>query len=311
MVNEIALTNDLPVIASDKLIEIAEKAEKRIEAVKKIKQTALKVTNEADWVDENGRPYLQVSGSEKIARLFDISWKIDGPQYDFSEDGHYICTWKGTFSIGNVSIEAIGSRSSRDGFFKRYGYEDGKKQELPPSTIEKNDVEKAAYTNLLGNGITRLLGIRNMSYDDLAAVGLDISKIRKVEYKRKGKPAVSMPQEINAIPENDKTDTVVTNIVKITKTTGNNKQTGSPYSLFRIYCDNNILYSTFDEKIANIAKSAQEASLPVSITFKPDKFNTISKMEIVEPTEMDSNAPISLDIEKIADETIKEIGHEQ
>jgi hypothetical protein len=153
----------------------------------------MKVTNESDWVDQNGKPYLQASGGEKIARLFGISWTIEEPLIEYEESGHYTYTYKGEFSLSSASIEAIGTRSSKDPFFRKYKYENNEKIELPVSAISKDDVKKAAYTNLIGNGITRLLGIRNLTYDDLKASGLDVSKITKVEYK-KHKPGVSTPQ---------------------------------------------------------------------------------------------------------------------
>jgi len=163
---------------TDKLIEVSQKAEKRLEAVQKIKLLAMKITNENDWIDEGGRPYLQVSGAEKIARLFGISWRVTEPEIEYGEDGHYIVRFKGEFLMGNVSIEAIGMRSSRDPFFsKKYG------KPVPPEQIDKADVIKSAYTNCIGNGITRLLGIRNISWQELEKVGIKPSK--KVEFKQK------------------------------------------------------------------------------------------------------------------------------
>lgn len=172
---------DIPAIADDSLIAVAEQAEKRINAVKKIKMMALKVTNSNDWVDQNGRPYLQTSGAEKIARLFGISWRIEAPEYEPEDNGHFTYTVRGHFSFAGVTIEAIGSRSSKDGFFKRYGKDEkGERVELPVSEIDKADVKKAAYTNCIGNGITRLLGIRNLSWDELQAVGITPSA--RIEY---------------------------------------------------------------------------------------------------------------------------------
>ena len=46
--------------------------------------------------------------------------------------------------VANLTIEEIGVRSSRDGFFKRYSYENGNKSALPPSEIDQGDIKKAA-----------------------------------------------------------------------------------------------------------------------------------------------------------------------
>lgn len=205
----LATIDAMPIIADDTLITMANQAEKRIEAVIKIKQTALKVTNSTDWVDQNGRPYLQASGAEKIANLFNISWKIDEPQIETEESGHFTYTYKGVFSLSGRTIEIEGSRSSKDPFFKKYDYVDtGKtypngdpiktKVEKQISDIDRRDVKMAALTNLLANGITRVLGIRNLSYADLEKfAGIRIEDIGKVEYKKQGggKPPVNPPQK--------------------------------------------------------------------------------------------------------------------
>ncbi len=165
---------------SDDLIVKAEQAEKRIEAVKRIKKAALAVTSIHDWVDQNGKPYLQVSGSEKVARLFGISWQIDTPQKTIYDDGHFSYTYKGYFYMGSASIEFEGARSSKDGFFsKSHG------SDIPPSEIDENNVKKAALTNTIGNGVTRLLGLRGLTWEDLKSSGIDRTKVGKIEYEKK------------------------------------------------------------------------------------------------------------------------------
>jgi len=185
-------TDLIPAIADKTLIELAGEAEQRLDALNKIKRVALKLTNRHDWVDEAGRPYLQASGAEKIARLFGVSWRIFEPTIEELDGGHCVITYKGEFSVGGATIEAIGSRSSKDGFFKKYKWvgEEGTKKErveLPASEIDRGDVKKSAYTNLLGNGITRLLGLRNLTYADLQEFAeIKQADVTTVEYKRAG-----------------------------------------------------------------------------------------------------------------------------
>lgn len=285
MSNEIVKIDEMPAISSDSLIAMAEQAGKRIEAVKAIKQTSLKVTNENDWVDQNGKPYLQASGGEKIARLFGISWTIDEPTIEYEESGHFTYTYKGVFSLANASIEAIGTRSSKDGFFKKYEWENGVKKELPVSAISKDDVKKSAYTNLIGNGITRLLGIRNLTYDDLKISGIDVTKITKVEYKKSGKPPTAPPQENTVKGQIVDITNVETGIAKIIKSEGVNKKTGQAFSLFKIFGEGEKVYTTFSESFATLAKTAHDAGLKVHITHKNDTYNTIEKIDLIEPLE--------------------------
>lgn len=151
----------------DDLIDIARRAEQRVEAVKKIKELSMRVTNAGDWIDENRRPYLRVSGAEKVARLFGVGWRIDEPSIEEHPDGHVSYTYKGYFLMSGKEIEVIGTRSSRDPFFSR-----ARGGDVDPATINRGNVKKAAYTNCVGNGVTRILGIRNLTWEELAAAGI-------------------------------------------------------------------------------------------------------------------------------------------
>jgi hypothetical protein len=179
------------VVADDKIVEIAQRVEKRMTALRTIIIACIKRTNPSDWVDQNGKPYLMASGAEKLRWPLGISWKFDEPVREDEEGGHYSYTIKGYFTLQDYTIEAIGTRSSRDGFFKKYDYSKGKGErvELPPSEIDRNDVKKSAITNCIGNGITRLLGIRNMTWEELKDAGLDVEKTARVEYKREPEAA--------------------------------------------------------------------------------------------------------------------------
>jgi hypothetical protein len=173
----------------DDLMQVAAHAEQRIDAVMKIKKVALKVTNAMDWVDQRDKPYLMASGSEKIANLFNISWRLMTPEpaVELEGDGNFTYTYSGEFSMGNRTIQCEGSRSSRDKFFIQYDYSEdrkSKKERLVSDRDNKRDVKMAAFTNLLGNGITRILGIRNMTYADLLEfAGIKQGDLQKVVYK--------------------------------------------------------------------------------------------------------------------------------
>lgn len=259
-------------VASEALVELAAQAERRVEAINKIKQYSLRLTQPGDWIDQNGRPYLQVSGAEKIARLFGISWRIDEPIREELEGGHFIYTYKGYFSLAGAEIEAIGSRSSKDPFFKRYIYVNGQRKELPPTEIDPGDVKKAAYTNCIGNGITRLLGLRNISYDDLEKVaGIKREQITHIRYGDKTKQDDSTtpaePQEI------------VGEVVDVRMKKGKTKA-GKDYTLYTIIVGND-QYKTFSETQAKIAKEAKETGTPVAIRFTSDSYgHNIESIEL-------------------------------
>jgi len=257
------LRDTLPAIADDFLIQVADQAERRVDAVMKIKRIALKVTNARDWTDQQGNPYLQVSGSEKIANLFNISWRIDEPLYEEEPNGHFTWTYKGYFTLGGRSIEAIGTRSSKDAFFNKYEYLkiEGQKDErklLPPSAIDKGDVKKAALTNLFGNGITRILGIRNLTWNDLKEFAeITQDQVTAIQYRKSGeKPPIAMPQEkkTEGTEEVSTHPSVTIAVDKVTETSGKKKDNTS-WILYILHSGEN-RFNTFSKTFADIAKQS-------------------------------------------------------
>lgn len=277
------------IISDNTLIALAESAERRVDALNRIKRAALKATNAHDWTDQNGNPYLQVSGSEKVGRIFGVSWRIDEPIMEREEGGHFSYTYKGYFSLAGAEIEAIGTRSSKDGFFKKYDYslkdENGNsiKTELPVSEIDKGDVKKAAFTNCIGNGVTRILGLRNLTWDDLKEfAGITRDQIvGKIQYKKSGK------QQTEIASEDAKTVTIGVSDVRKKDV---KSKTGKAYTIYMIK-NGEKEYSTFDEKLARIAKDAKEAGAQVQISYKTDQFgNKIEDLMIAIPEDREPGA---------------------
>lgn len=282
MNNEVEVYNDVPAIADDTLLAIAKMAEARIDAVIKIKQLALKVTNASDWTDQQGKPYIQASGSEKVANLFNVSVSFLTPEplYQEDPDGHYTFTFKGRFSMGGRSIEVEGSRSSRDPFFKQNIYKEGRleREKTIDERDNKRDVRMAAYTNLLGNGITRILGIRNLTWEDLEQfAGIKKDDVGKIQYKTKGeKPPLTQPGKKSDKQEtktetNAEGQTITVKVCEITSKDGKKKD-GNPYTIYAIFDESGTKYGTFDTKLADLAELSIKEGFPVAITFTEGQF---------------------------------------
>lgn len=164
----------------DSIVAMSEKADAYVKALNKIMEASVKITNEYDWVLIGGKPYLQESGANKVARLFGISWKInDGyPKKHMEENGHYTYSYRMTFFYKNESIEAEGGRSSNDDFFS------GKDHSKSPDLINERNVRNSAYTNCVNNGIKRILpGVRNITVDVLEKAGLDLKNVGGYTFK--------------------------------------------------------------------------------------------------------------------------------
>lgn len=165
---------------TDNIIYLAEKAEEYITAMNKIMEAALKITNELDWVLIGGKPYLQESGSTKVARLFGISIQLIGaPLVECDRDGYKTYTYKARFMLRDQFVECEGSRSMKEDFFAGKG-----EKKKKPDEIDERDVKMAAYTNCLNNGIKRLIpNLRNIDIATLENAGLDVSKIQGYTFK--------------------------------------------------------------------------------------------------------------------------------
>jgi len=174
---------DLVNIQEMDMVEFDKIAKDLIEKVKKFTRYALAITNERDWTDHGGEPYLAASGAEKIRKLFGINIKIDPNKVykEMREDNQgkfYIYTVHGFAWKGAVGMSAVGTCSSRDKFF---AYANRKLK--PIEDISETNIMKKAISNFEGNAIKRYLGLRNLSWKELEDAGLDRSKIKEVKFR--------------------------------------------------------------------------------------------------------------------------------
>ena len=174
-------------IPLEKIVDLAEKS---VEALKKIRVISLKMTTANDWIDQQGKPYLTEDGAEAIA----VTWGVDlfdmAVEKSYSEDEKgkfYIYTAKGKIYSKKLRryIEEIGTCSQRDQFFGQV-----KGEFKPVSEIDETTIKKAAATNLKCRGIKACIGLKNVTYEELKAAGIDTSKIVKIKYKE-GKERVA------------------------------------------------------------------------------------------------------------------------
>lgn len=181
------------IFGGEEVWDVVDHVEQHTAVVQRIRRAALAVTSEADWVDMSGRPYLSATGAERLRALFGISWEIEHPQITQYPDGHYDVVVKGRFSMGQSSIEVIGVRSSRDPFFSRRG---GKK--VPAGEVDSAAILKAAVTNCIVNGVTRLLGLRGLTWEE---INVDREKVAKIKFGSKPQEEINIEELRNGIKE--------------------------------------------------------------------------------------------------------------
>jgi len=184
------ITPDLPIRTENEIIPIQHvdynhlirEAEKRVQFQKKILPIALKVTNHKDWTNQNGNPWLGESGAEKIRNLFGISVTNLSCHKDTLEGQEgYKYTYTANFIFAGCTIPGVGTCTSKDKFFAF-----ANNQWKPPEEVDEGNIQKAAYANMMVNGITRILGLRNLTWQDLESANIPKDKIASVDYDKKG-----------------------------------------------------------------------------------------------------------------------------
>lgn len=188
--------------ALDKAVQATSKM---VETYKAIRLICLRLTNESDWSFQGDGIYLAETGAQKLGIAWGVDMtpeKIEREDFEDASGRYYVYTVYGTaFSrrLGRL-VREIGTCSSRDDFFGKVTEkkEDGSFEKVwkPLDKVDVTDVKKKAMTNFMGRSIKRLLGLGNVTEDELVTAKLDPKKIEKVDYK-KGKRT----EEANASPE--------------------------------------------------------------------------------------------------------------
>ena len=182
--------DDMDVMSLEQAVAVAEH---NIEIFKRIKTTVLKATRPSDWVKMGETYQITGAGAERIGGLIGVSWSDTIQNKIYSEDEigkYYIYEYRAKFSFGNRSIIAIGTCSQRDKFFSMKD-----KKLLPSSEIDETNIMKSAYTNMVMNGVTRILGMRGITAEDLVSAGFRLEDIAQVTFRESGQDSTSTAQK--------------------------------------------------------------------------------------------------------------------
>ena len=86
----------------------------------------------------------------------------------------------------------MGTCSQRDAFFAK-----AKGEWLDSIEVDETNIMKASYSNFVVNGITHLLGLRNLTWEQVVNAGIDKSKVLKVDYQSGSKKVDATDKEQN------------------------------------------------------------------------------------------------------------------
>lgn len=160
--------------------------EARNRMMERLLNYAIAATHAGQWQMLGDKPWPTGPACEAMARRCAVSWdKPEAEKRDTSDEAGpaYSWTYRSRFYLpgGLDSIWAEGHCSSRDQFLGT-GVE-YTTRELPD--VEEGNIRQAAMTNMVVNGVTRLLGVRNLTRERLdALLGAGASEnMGKVAYR--------------------------------------------------------------------------------------------------------------------------------
>lgn len=135
-------------------------AEKRMTFLNRLVLLSLRRTTQHDWADMGGRPYLQATGAEKLKALWGIYFRdlqIEDVRSDGDPNPSYLVSGVCGSHVLGLESAFVGGRNGNDDFFGR--------QRKPDAM----DIRKAAVSNWEVNAITRLLGLRGLTFEQVYA----------------------------------------------------------------------------------------------------------------------------------------------
>jgi hypothetical protein len=172
--------------------------DRRIAFYTEVRNRSVKLTLPQDWSDHSGKPYLGATGAERLKPLWGIYIRnlrieptLDEVRRHLRLGEHVSVQIIGTAGsrVTGEESEFLGGRSSDDPFFadQKGGIEEG---------VDPEDLVKAAVSNFEVNAITRLLGLRGLSWADLEPHGINAERSKaagggRASYRQGGQTASS------------------------------------------------------------------------------------------------------------------------
>ena len=174
-------TRDAALMSPQQLDAAVGQIERAAEAKKRLILAALKLTYRDDWVDFGGKPYLTGSGAE---RLCAVGIRLSTPLFDVKESGEDVlveCVIEASWSFTGQTVTALGACSTRDKFFYGGGsdrltnfrkcVEAAEGNERLARQLLAQDVKKKAYKNAISRAVRAVMGIADLTWEQMKALG--------------------------------------------------------------------------------------------------------------------------------------------
>jgi hypothetical protein len=173
---EVMPAQEEKVMLTEKYVETAGR---QIELRSKLLMTALKALKPHDFQDFEGKPYLEGEGAARIMavvrgfKVGEAKFKIENIAPHYFIECEIPMEWMGqtTVALGDCSTADpfFTGKAGNGGIFKKHLDRTG--SETMAARLVLGDAKKKARENAISRGVSELLGIKGLSWDDLAAFG--------------------------------------------------------------------------------------------------------------------------------------------
>lgn len=157
--------------------EALARAQQREQVTMTLLAYSISRTISPDWIDLQGRPHPMTRAVISMLKTVGITATIEEVVTIRRDDGHYtkrVLGWAQQEGFPRISV--LGKAFSRDAFFTtRYAEDDAGnrvKTEMPGSEVQEDDVEAKAVTNFYYRCLCACLGIKGLTWADLAPFGI-------------------------------------------------------------------------------------------------------------------------------------------
>ena len=166
-----------------------EEFERAVAIFNRMRQVAIGLTAEQDWMAQGEVPYLLQSGVKKLGAIGISILKPELVSEHRQKHGRDGIDFMATITAKwrNREHTEVGTASTHDDFYCKRKIdkpkEDGPEHRfLPLDDVDVNSVKKHAVTNATSRAVLAILGMTGLTFDDLEAAGMKISNIKAVAY---------------------------------------------------------------------------------------------------------------------------------
>lgn len=181
--------------------EFVEGIGKRIELRATMIRQALKALKPHDIIDFDGKPYIEGEGAARIMAVV-RGFKVGETKFEIEHiPPHYFIECSIPIEFMGATTVAIGDCSTQDSFFCGKEGKTGRfakyKEQTGSDTIAARlllgDAKKKARENAISRGVSELLGLKGLTWDDLKELGFERAGAGATVAFKGGKKDVSPP----------------------------------------------------------------------------------------------------------------------